>query len=114
MKGSHWPVQASLRLSKTQEKQLALQGRENAAALALQQGRCAGIVRALQVTQRCMVAVSMRYSKSSQTWPCLEICMSLQLNSMLDTCLKNIILVVLRCALMQYSCALNTMYDTDT
>ena len=32
-----------------QEKQLAVQGRENAAALALQQRRCAGIVSALQV-----------------------------------------------------------------
>ena len=42
-------MQASLRLSKMQKKQLAIQGRENAAALALQQERCAGIVAALQV-----------------------------------------------------------------
>ena len=49
LKGIYWPAQAELRLSKMQKKQLAVQGRENAAALALQQGRCAGIVSALQV-----------------------------------------------------------------
>ncbi|CAK0733302.1 hypothetical protein CVIRNUC_000254 [Coccomyxa viridis] len=43
-----YEVLAELRLSKMQKKQLAVQGRENAAALALQQGRCAGIVSALQ------------------------------------------------------------------
>ncbi|CAK0733219.1 hypothetical protein CVIRNUC_000243 [Coccomyxa viridis] len=41
-------VLASLRLSKLQEKQLAVQGRENAAAVALQRQRCASIVSALQ------------------------------------------------------------------
>lgn len=49
LKGSHWPVQASLRLSRMQKKQLAVQGRENAAVVAIQQGQCAGIVSALQV-----------------------------------------------------------------
>ena len=49
MMGSHRPVQATLRLSKMQKKRLAEQGRENAAALALQQGRCAAIISALQV-----------------------------------------------------------------
>ena len=42
-------MQASLKLSKMQTEQLAVQGRRNAAALALQQERCAGIVSVLQV-----------------------------------------------------------------
>ena len=41
LKGSHWPVQASLRLSRMQKKQLAVQGRENAAVV----GHTAGAVR---------------------------------------------------------------------
>ena len=59
-RGSHWLVQASLRLSSMQKKQLAVQGRENAAVVTLHQRHCAGIVSALEVRIRLWDAWSPR------------------------------------------------------
>ena len=48
-RGNSWPVQARLRLTRVQKDQLAEQGREHAAVLAMQQGHGGDIASKLQV-----------------------------------------------------------------